>query len=187
MQVVTAAIFSAVQTQVDQTNVTGANGSDVVEMVNAKISLTNIFNSDHRLLRRIAYVETDDGTSGVPPGGIWAVDESKLKTVLKEPKLREIHEKIDQKFEINFNETTHSLLMKPLFSGLVACLYLHYLNTTKNVDIPLAAAISDQAKFWHSHYYRYNGKYLTVDSFTQKVRELERREGRFEIFNFPNI
>ena len=185
MQAVIATNFSAAQMQVDQTLEDGANGSDVVEMVIARISWTNIFDSDHRLLRRIAYVETNDGTSGVPPGGIWAVDECTLKTVLKEAKLMELHEIIDQEFDINFSETTHSLLMKPLFSGLVARLYLHYLNITKNADIPLAAAISDQAKFWHRYYY--NGKCLTVDDFTQKVRELEKKEGQLRCLFFQTF
>ena len=173
----TVAIFSAVHLHVDQTLKNDANGSDVVEMVIAKIS--NIFKSDHRLLRRIAYVETNDGISGVPPGGIWAVDESKLEIVLTEANLTELREEINQKFEeIDFGIVTFNFLSKPLVSGLVARLYLHYLNIAKNVDIPLAAAIRDQAQFWHSYYY--NGRILTVDSFTQKVRELEKREGQFE-------
>ena len=164
------------QKQVDQTLEDGANGSDVVEMVIAKIS--KIFNSDHRLLRRIAYVETDDGTSGVPPGGIWAVDESKLKTVLTEPNLMELREKIDQEIEIEFGIITFNFLSKPLVSGLVARLYLHYVEITENVKIPLAAAIGDQAQFWHTYYY--NGTELSGDDFTKKVRELEKREGQYQ-------
>ena len=164
------------QKQVDQTLDPGANGSDVVEMVIAKIS--KVFPSDHRLLRRIAYVETDDGTSGVPPGGIWAVDESKLNTVLTESNLSKLRENIDQEFEIEFGIITFNFLSKPLVSGLVARLYLHYVEITENVKIPLAAAIEDQAQLWHSYYY--NGTELSGDDFTMKVRELEKREGQFQ-------
>ena len=147
----------------------GANGSDVVEMVLAKISGMPEFSSDHHLLRRIAYVETNDGTSGVPPGGIWAVDEWKLSIVLTAPELVELRVKIDQELYAEFE---CSNLSKPLVSGLAARLYLHYLEIVKNATIPLAADIEKQAEFWHTHYY--NGTDgLTVGNFTVKVKELE--------------
>ena len=165
---------STVQTQVDQTLDEGANGPDVVDMVIAKIS--NIFDSDHRLLRRIAYVETDDGTSGIPPGGIWAVDECKLSIVLTAPELVELHEKIDQVFDIGLE---CSSLTKPLVSGLVARLYLHYLQITKKVTgpVPVAAAIEKQAHYWHKHYYSGDER-LTHEYFIQKVTDLEEKEGQ---------
>ena len=166
------------QKQVDLTLEDDASGSEVVEMVIAKIS--KIFDSDHRLLRRIAYVETDDGTSGVPPGGIWAVDEPKLKIVLTEPELVELHDEIDQEFEIEFNTTEFTFLGKPLVSGLVACLYLYYLEIVKGETIPLAAAIGEQAQFWYSNYYS-GAKGLAVDDFKRKVTKLEKREGQFLI------
>ena len=174
----TVTILSAVQKQVDRTLEDGANGSYVVEMVIAKIS--KVFTSDHRLLRRIAYVETNDGTSGVPHGGIWAADESKLKTVLTDTNLMELREKTNQEFEIDFHIgiVTLSSLSQPLVSGLVARLYLHYLEMTKNTKIPLAAFIGEQAKFWYSYYH--NGTGGLVDDFKQKVSELEKREGQFE-------
>ena len=166
------------QKQVDLTLEDDVSGSEVVEMVIAKIS--KIFDSDHRLLRRIAYVETDDGTSGVPPGGggIWAVDEPKLKTVLTKPELVELHDEIDQEFEIEFNATEFTFLGKPLVSGLVARLYLYYLEIVKGETIPLAAAIGEQAQFWKNNYYS-GAKGLTVDDFKRKVTNLEKREGQF--------
>ena len=162
---------SVVQTQVDQTLDDGANGSSVVEMVIAKIS--NIFDSGHRLLRRIAYVETNDGTSGVPPGGIWAVDECKLSVVLTAPELVELHVKIDQELDIGLE---CSPLSKPLVSGLAARLYLHYLEIVKNVTIPSAADIEQQAQYWHNYYY--SGEELTAEYFEERVTELENEEGR---------
>ena len=171
--------FSAVQKQVDKTPVEGACGSDVVEMVIAKISNMGVFDSDHHLLRRIAYVETNDGISGVPPGGIWAVDESKLNVVLTASEPKTLCEQIDQKIKVKFNLSNCSL-SQPLVSGLVARLYLHHLEITKNLKIPLAAAIEDQAKFWHNHYH--SGTRLTVDDFKQKVIELEKREGQLETY-----
>ena len=174
----TAVIMSAVPIQVDQTLELSADGSDVVEIVIAKIS--KIFDSDHRLLRRIAYVETNDGAGGVPPGGIWAVDESKLNIVLTTANLMELREEVNQEFKINLSRVTFDFLRKPLVSGLVARLYLHYLEITKNTTIPLAVAIGDQAQFWHRYYY--NGTRLTVHDFKQKVRELEGQFGTCQRF-----
>ena len=162
---------SVVQTQVDQTLDDGANGSSVVEMVIAKISY--IFDSGHRLLRRIAYVETNGGTSGVPPGGIWAVDECKLSIVLTAPELVELRVKIDKELDIGLE---CSPLSKPLVSGLAARLYLHYLEIVKNATIPSAAAIEQQAQYWHKYYY--SGKELTAEDFENDVTELENEEGQ---------
>ena len=130
--------------QEDLTLQDGAIGSEVVEMVLAKISGMPEFNSDHRLLRRIAYVETNDGTNGVPLGGIWAVDEWKLSVVLTAPELVELRVKIDQELDIGLE---CSPLSKPLVSGLAAHLYLHYLEMVKNATIPSAADIEQQAQY----------------------------------------
>ena len=160
--------------QEDQTLQDGANGSDVVEMVLAKISGIPEFSSDHHLLRRIAYVETNDGNSSVPhEGGIWVVDEHKLNIVHTAPKLVDIRKRIDIVLD---NEFECSSLSKPFISGLAARLYLHYLEITENATIPLAADIEEQAEFWHTHYYNgTNG--LTVGVFVEKVKELEIQRG----------
>ena len=160
----------------DQTLDEKGNGYDVVEMVIGKIS--KIFDTDHRLLRRIAYVETGDGTSGIPPGGggIWAVDGSKLDIVLRAAELVELRKRIDQHLQIEFNKTDVSFLSKPLVSGLVARLYLHYLEIVKNATIPLAAAIEQQAQYWHKYYY--SGEELTAEDFEERVTELEKKEGQ---------
>ena len=56
---------------VDRTVEQGASGSDVVL---AKVESSGVFrDSDKRLLRRIAYVESRDGTTKPPNGGIWNV------------------------------------------------------------------------------------------------------------------
>ena len=163
------------QTQVDQTLDEKGNGYDVVEIVIGKIS--KIFDTDHRLLRRIAYVETRDGTSGEPrEGGIWAVNGSKLDTVLRADELVELRKRIDQHLQIEFNKTDFSFLSKPLVSGLVARLYLHYLEIVKYATIPSAAAIEQQAQYWHRYYY--SGEELTAEDFEARVTELEKKEGQ---------
>ena len=59
----------------------GASGPEAVLLAVARIQQSGIFGNDNDLLRRIAYVETRDGT--LPDtfrdgyhGGIWAVDQA---------------------------------------------------------------------------------------------------------------
>ena len=162
--------------QEDLTPQDGANGSDVVEMVLAKISWMPEFSSDHRLLRRITYVETDDGTSSEREGGIWAVDEWKLSVMLTAPELVELRVKIDQELDIGLE---CSSLSKPLVSGLAARLYLHYLEIVKYATIPSAVAIEQQAQYWHKYYY--SGEELTAEDFEERVTELENEEGQYNM------
>lgn len=60
----------------DQTRVPGASGADIVEAVISLIHESCIFPNDRLYLRRLAYVESNDGTdtSTYRPGydgGIW--------------------------------------------------------------------------------------------------------------------
>ena len=59
---------------VDLTVEAGATGTDVVLATISRLESASIFPSDRRLLRRIAYVETDDGRSSPSHGGIWSVN-----------------------------------------------------------------------------------------------------------------
>ena len=60
-----------------------ANGSAVVLYIQtiARIQQSGVFGNDNGILRRIAYVETRDGTliNTSNGGGIWAVDENKFQ------------------------------------------------------------------------------------------------------------
>ena len=65
----------------DLTETVRANGTSAVLLVLARIQQSGVFGSDNDVLRRIAYVETRDGTAEDTfqdgyYGGIWAVDES---------------------------------------------------------------------------------------------------------------
>ena len=77
---VLAIAIAATALAVDFTIEEDAVGTDVVLATISKIETSGIFPSDRRLLRRIAHVETDDGTTPDPtreplPGGIWKVGE----------------------------------------------------------------------------------------------------------------
>ena len=59
-----------------------ANGSAVVLQTIARIQQSGVFGNDNGILRRIAYVETRDGTltnTSINGGGIWAVDENRFQ------------------------------------------------------------------------------------------------------------
>ena len=77
-----AALLGVAHSQVDLTLVPEANGTVVVQACLAKITGANIFAADNQMLRRIAYVETRDGTDSdtytpTNNGGIWQLSESK--------------------------------------------------------------------------------------------------------------
>ena len=135
---------------VDLTLEDDAVGSDVVLAVIAKLHSSNIFDSDHRLLRRLAFVENGDGMNSTSTeyGGIWALEESKFDVVLTAPELEEVRSTIRQVIGIEWSQVQTNDLRKPFYSGLAARLYLYYLEITATASIPLAGNIVEQAHFW---------------------------------------
>eukprot|EP00731_Ephydatia_muelleri_P007240 Em0003g1488a len=74
-----------------------AAGSRVVEAVVGLIQQSSIFPSDNMLLRRVAYVESKDGTESFTyrsgyDGGIWQIDQTAFlgtMDVTSHPELRD--------------------------------------------------------------------------------------------------
>ena len=124
-------------------------GSVVVQAVLSKLHSPPISMCDHRLLRRIALVETDNGTTGVPDGGTWALDEKKFNVVASD-----VVGVFSNKLCLDLHDTIpYELLRQPLVSGLAASLYLYNVENRENVSIPLAENIEEQAQFWIKHYH----------------------------------
>ena len=143
-------------------------GSHLVQTVISKLHFLQILMCDHRLLRRIALVETNDGIDGVPDGGIWALNESKFNVISSD-----IDEVLSKKLCLNVTRgITYEYLKKPLVSGLSASLYLNYLEKSRNARIPLARNIEEQAKFWNKYYH---SRERTTKYFVEQVRT---REGK---------
>ena len=141
----------------DSTLDSEATGADVVHAVITRLSTCNLtkFNySDHRLLRRIAYVETRDGNrplaDSVQLYGIWAVSTIALHTLNKSLSGVNIEERCGYLNSPDCSLSSLSLrcLRKPLYSGLIAKLYLH----SYEPQIPLSDNITGQAPFWVKHY-----------------------------------
>ena len=141
---------------IDLTETARANGSMAVLQAVARIQQSGAFGSDNDLLRRIAYVETRDGTSENTfrdgyYGGIWAVNVSDfLRTQNAEmnsrlpSKLRHVEECL----EIDWTGVTWMDLQKPLFSALAARLVLFLADRV----IPPTSDLQAQAEFWVEHY-----------------------------------
>ena len=175
---VIAVSFVHVVRSVDKTLVDDATGSEVVQAVIAKLDVSKIFDNDHRLLRRLAFVESTDGTNGstgTQDGGIWGLERSKLDIILNATELAEIRKIISVNFGVVWTQVTEDDLRKPFYAGLAARMYLFYLEATLT-HIPLAGNIRAQAQFWLSYYHSNVGG-VTVDYFIEKVTLLEEIEG----------
>ncbi|XP_067662560.1 uncharacterized protein [Haliotis asinina] len=135
----------------DQTRVPGASGEEVVEAVVSRIRESCTFSHDKLFLRRLAYVETHDGTDPKTyrpgyDGGIWQIDESKFNLTKVSIKVDALFLKIKYLFGIDWNTVRWADLRQPMCSGLAAALYLASLTE----DIPQRT--QDQAAFYFRHF-----------------------------------
>lgn len=178
LSLVTATAMSVVSSQgIDLTIVSEAKGKDVVLSVVSKIHSSGIFTFDNQLLRRIAWVESKDGTDSNTfrvdnHGGIWQVDETLFLETQNSSRnlgLETKHKKIREFFNIDWPTVTWEDLRKPLYSGLAARLFLSIIEE----PIPLASDIDGQAEYWNQ-YYNTSG---TAGKFEQDVMELLSQRG----------
>ena len=169
---------------VDRTVEVNAVGTDVVIATISKIEDAEIFPSDKRLLRRIAYVETADGES--PPssgndGGIWNVALEDFERTQDDPELADIRKEVNAAFSSDFISSNvrsweflaYRDLNRPLWSALAARLLIHIAE--KSVDVPTASDISGQAVFWKTYY----NEAGDMEKFRVDVEQLERDEGKW--------
>ena len=186
---VVASYCSVSRTQVDKTLEQNAAGWAVVHAVITKLDslqdtcidkkLGEKFNlpfsgveSYHHLLRRIAFVETEDGTRCVHAGGIWAIKKEhfNLSTI------RLVNDYCNPKLFEEFSYDNYTQTNVPLLSGLAAYLYLHEVN--KTTPIPLASDISGQALLWFNNYTTKQAGDC-VERFIRAVDILATKEGMF--------
>ena len=161
----------------DQTRIPGSSGSSVVQATVALIRGSGIFPNDHQLLRRIAWVESKDGTDPQTyrqgyHGGIWQVDLigfQDTQNITSHPGLVSKFSKIRRQFGIDWRTVQWEDLRKPLYSGLAARLLL----SNKPEPIPLASNVTAQASYWKEHYNTEKGA-GTEEKFIRDVRALKR-------------
>ena len=168
----------------------GASGSAVVRAVVGRIENANIFPNDNQLLRRIAYVESKDGTDNNTYrvgyyGGIWQMNEvgfQGTQNTTSHQGLATILNSIQEQFGINWSAVCWQDLRKPLYSGLATRLFLSNVPTA----IPFASDLPAQGEYWIAHY-NMNAGNRSVERFVQDVQSLLQLESKLFIFYFNII
>lgn len=136
----------------------GANGSAVVLLSVSAIQQSGVFGNDNDILRRIAYVETRDGTLSDTfregyNGGIWAVDENAFLNTKNTRAFARLPAKIqliEEFLRINWLEVEWRDLRRPLYSALAARLVIF----NAPVSVPPPNDLAGQAQFWVEYYNR---------------------------------
>lgn len=156
----------------DHTLEAEASGASVTIAVVNKIE--DVFGSDKQFLRRVAYVESKDGTSPGTyqsgyHGGIWQVDKigfEDTQDVASHPRLTAKYEVINKAFGINWSGVEWTDLRKPLYSGIAARLFL------LNIPSAIPSDIAGQAAYWKRHYNTASGA-GTEQKFIDDVQALQ--------------
>ena len=165
---IATSFLAVTKAQTDLTLVERANGIDVTTATIQKISRSQIFPDDYNFLERIAYIESEFGQAQRTPndGGIWQVNNA-FFTQSKIKRLQSLHDQINSTFGINWPAVTYRDLLKPLYSGLAASIYL----TSLPEQIP--QQVADQASFWLEYY---NQRDYTEQIFLVKIKEMEEQK-----------
>ena len=161
----------------DLTTQAGTNGSAVVAACISRLQNSGIFTADNEMLRRIAYVETNNGNDADTyrsnyHGGIWAVDEDvfdETQNTASYPTLTSLHQSIESTFSIPWSSVQWSDLRKPLYSAVAVRLYFY----TVSASIPISSNIQAQATYWFT-YYNPSG---STSSFVTLVNQLLAMDG----------
>lgn len=138
----------------DLTRTPESSGTPVVLATVGLIRESGIFSDDRQLLRRIAWVESRDGTDSQTyrqgfHGGIWQVDLTAFQNTQNTTfGLVSTFREIQRHFGIDWQSVRWEDLRKPLFSALAARLILS--NVTES--IPLASDVVAQASYWRRYY-----------------------------------
>ena len=145
----TVCIQLTIQQSVDRTLEREASGADVVRAVVNRVQ--DVFGEDHQLLRRIAYIESRDGTNSNTyrngyHGGIWQVDETAFQSTLSSYQLTQERNKIQDAFDIDWPRVQWSDLRIPLYSAIAARLLM------LNIRASIPCTVSQQATYWNNYY-----------------------------------
>ncbi|KAK7487973.1 hypothetical protein BaRGS_00020718 [Batillaria attramentaria] len=158
----------------DSTVTPGAFGTDVVLAVINSLQSNCILSSDRLFLRRLAYVETRDGTDSATyragyDGGIWKIDRDMFTatSTCSSSYIRATCDLIKQELGIDWTHVQWSDLRKPLYSGLAAALYT--LLKTQGNENNIPAEVSQQASFWSQNFH--HGGTSSSANFTQLVAD----------------
>ena len=156
-------------------------GSEVVNKVLEILECSRVFEDDHSFMRRLAYVETKDGTEGQGTTGIWNVTKQHLEAmnyivVVGNANISEVASQTCTELGVDIIRAVRSPnsqdLSNPLVSGVFTRFYLHYVTVVNGQQIQPAEDISGQATFWKSHF-KMNAGTATTVHFKERVNELK--------------
>ena len=162
----------------EQWQIYGTSGSEVVNQVLDIIECSGVFEDDNSFMRRLAYVETKDGTEGQGTTGIWNVTVQHLKAmnysvVLRNAELSKVSNKTCTELGVNIIRAVRNPerqdLRNPLLSGVVTRFYLYYVAVVNDQQIPPAEEESRQAKFWKLHF-KMNAETAKIEHFTEHLK-----------------
>ena len=131
---------------IDSTRDPEASGTAVVLACTRLIQLSSIFSEDYQTLRKIAYVETADGTSEFTNGGIWGVQEDIFNSTKTADS--SILVGINTVFDVDWNTVQWEDLTIPLYSAIAARIYLQQRQNSGR-DL---SNITTQATVWSMDY-----------------------------------
>ena len=163
----------------DLTVLEGSNGTDVVLATISRIQNSSVFSDDNGFLRRVAFVESRDGTDPDTfregyNGGIWQVDEIILRqtqNVTLHPILSSpggIFERLLEELYVDWSAIVWRDLRIPLFSGLAARIFFELADS----DIPAITDLPGQGTFWKSSGFN-TDELDTAPSFVESIAVLE--------------
>ncbi len=164
--------------------VKGESGTNITIATIEYIQNLQIFPEDNRLLRRIAYIESRDGTASDTFrdnyfGGIWQVDEAVFDATrnLSNPQLSGPNGYIDQIADVaqvdwTLVQWSSGDLLRPLLSGLAAQLFI----SLGEADRLSVEDVRGQARFWKESGYNTNAN-ETVETFVDGITTLEVQGG----------
>ncbi|XP_069121965.1 uncharacterized protein [Argopecten irradians] len=155
----------------DQTRVPEASGSAVVEAVINLIHQSCIFPSDKLYLRRLAYVESKDGTANDTYragyyGGIWQIDRDQFLETQNSGFLNTARALLRNTLTIDWSTARWEDLRKPLYSGVAAALY----TLLKAGTGTLPSSVEKQSSFWINTTKHTN---LEANKYYKAVNELQ--------------
>ncbi|XP_069121954.1 collagen alpha-1(XII) chain-like [Argopecten irradians] len=155
----------------DQTRVPEASGSAVVEAVINLIHQSCIFPSDKLYLRRLAYVESKDGTANDTYragyyGGIWQIDRDQFLETQNSGFLNTARALLRNTLAIDWSTARWEDLRKPLYSGMAAALY----TLLKVGAGTFPSSVEEQSSFWINTTKHTN---LEANKYYKAVNELQ--------------
>ena len=159
----------------DKTYEWNGSGVKIVDEVIKKINASGLFEYDYDMMRRISYVESRFGDNltminGNNKGGIWQVDDLMFNTINKNWEqhfsLKVIIMQVRNYFGIDFREVDRKDLLKPIYSGLAARIWIHI--TEQNIPND----IDEQANLWKKFYDRGRSD-ISAKDFSKIVSQYE--------------